>query len=132
MFVPSNRGWEVAAAANAQSVDQLLASRNVLRDAVFTLVIPNAVLNSTQLAQQPSFTTQSTSLVFVSPPANPGAPLTLVSTGSSAQIVQPDAAEGCSYVLHGIDNVLLPNPSPQGGLNPAYQAALARGKASAG
>lgn len=36
---------------------------------------------------------------------------------------------GCNYVIHKVDTVLLPNPGGRG-INPQYQASLARGAAA--
>lgn len=132
LFAPTNSAWSSAALSYGVPLDQLLSSRNVVRDILFTHIVPNTILDSATLLTLPSFIPQSGSVVFVAPPAGPGGPAMLVSVASTARIITPDAASGCNYVIHKVDSVMSPNPSPQGGMNPAYQSALARGRASAG
>jgi uncharacterized surface protein with fasciclin (FAS1) repeats len=122
MFAPTDTAFNNAVAALGGTPNQLLSSRNLLRDIVFTHIIPNQILTAETIAASPTLSPESRSIVYVRPgPMG----VMLVSVGSNAQVSGPDYASACNYVMHKVDGVLLPNPGPRTGINPAYQSAVA-------
>jgi hypothetical protein len=146
LFAPVDAAWPAAARALGLTggLPELLASRNLLVDVLFAHVVRGEPLDAAALAARATgIATQGGGAVFVrraaappgAPPPPPGAPppaLELVSVGSTAEVVAPDAvAGGCTpFALHKIDNALLPRAGATG-INPGYQSALARGAQAA-
>ena len=126
LFAPTDKAFNRAAVSLGLTTNQLLGSRNVLRDIIFTHIVPNQILTSDDVASASVLRPEAATTIFVE---DGFGGLTLVSVGSSAIVEDPDFASGCNYVIHKIDNVLQPNPSPSAGINPAYQRALTRGPA---
>lgn len=104
---------------------------------MFSHIVPNRSLDAAALRAVPAVIPLTNVTIFVgagqpSTAAGGNTPISLISTGSTAQITTPDAVVGCNYVLHKIDAVLRSSPSTTGGINPAYTQALAAGRAPTG
>lgn len=126
LLAPTNAAFKRAATSLGLTLNQLLSSRNTLRDVVFTHIIPNEIINAEDIASAGFLRPEAATTIFVD---DGFGGLKLISVGSSANVVEPDYQSGCNYVIHKIDGVLLPNPTPTNGINPAYQRALTRGAA---
>lgn len=92
LLAPTNASWEAAAASLGLTTQQLLSSRNALRDIVFTHIIPNTPLSAATLATMKTVAPQAGQPMYVS--AAPGGPISLISVGSTAQVTKPDYATG--------------------------------------
>ncbi|KAL6778137.1 hypothetical protein ACKKBG_A17070 [Auxenochlorella protothecoides x Auxenochlorella symbiontica] len=115
VFVPASSSFPAAANALGVTADQLSSQRNILSRIVQYHVSSGRALSATDLAARRNLPTESGDLLFVSP----GTPLVLEAVGDSAQVTSPDLASGCSWVIHGIDQVLLPVAGTTG-INPAF------------
>lgn len=78
-------------------------------------VSPGRALSAADLAARRTLPTESGDLLYVSP----GTPLQLEGVGDGAAVVAPDLASGCSWVIHGVDQVLLP-VAGLAGINPSF------------
>ncbi len=138
LFAPVDAAWPAAARALGLALPELLASRNLLADAWFAHIARGEPLDAAALGARAGVATQGGGAVFAqraaAPPGAPAPPpgaqppaLELVSVGSTAEVVAPDAvAGGCTFALHKLDDALLPRAGATG-INPDYQSALARG-----
>jgi uncharacterized surface protein with fasciclin (FAS1) repeats len=129
LFAPTNAAWNAAATAERRPLGQLLSSRNVLRDILFSHIIPNRIIDASALQMMRSVTPQTSIPIFVVAP-QPGAQgpddtIGLISSGSNVRVIQPNNVVACNYVLHKINGVLRSSPSDFLGVNPAYTRAEA-------
>ena len=130
LFAPTNEAWNRAAQAEQQPLNQLLASKNVLRDILFSHIIPNEVLDAATLSKFRSITPQTNVPIYIVS-TNGSSNIGLVSSGSNVRVIQGNEAMGCNYAIHKIDGVLRSSPSDILGVNPTYTRAAAAAAASA-
>lgn len=128
MFAPVDAAWVSLAKEENTTPSGLLTNLVVLRQLVFSNIVPNSIIDAALLRVLPSITPETKTPIFVA--ASPGAPISLISPGSTARVTTPDAFVGCNYVIHKTNAVLESSPVGTSGVNPAYQSALSTGRAA--